>query len=535
VEYGGDGTAVTAVPETGYHFVDWSDGSTANPRTDTNVMADVDVTANFAINIYDLTIAVIPTAGGTTNPTAGVHSYEHSSVVDVTQTPAAGYEFSHWSGDCAGSGACQVTIDEEKTVTANYILTGGITVFEVAEPMDGTEFTFSGDLGSFNLSGGESEAAGDLLPGDYTITQTVPSGWSLIGASCTGADYDVITNGVTVHLDEGESAGCTFTNHELGTITIEKATDPAGGTGFEFTGDLGDFSLDDGGSYLEIDLDAGTYTVTEEVKTGWILEEVDCTGGDFIGVQGGVRIELEPGDDVTCSFGNQQLGSITIEKATDPAGGVGFAFTGDLGAFSLDDGGSKLEANLITGQYGITETIPTGWVLENVTCTGGDFTETSDGVVVDLDPGEDVTCTFNNQQLGSITIEKVTDPAGGTDFDFTGDLGAFSLDDGGSQSFSNLAIGSYSIDELLPGDWQLAGVSCTGGDYTETSTGVSIELDAGESIICTFDNQAPTVVLGLDNYLPFMFNGSAATPLAPETEGLGERIRRIIEAFLQGS
>ena len=31
----GTGSAVTAVPATGYHFVNWSDASTANPRTDT--------------------------------------------------------------------------------------------------------------------------------------------------------------------------------------------------------------------------------------------------------------------------------------------------------------------------------------------------------------------------------------------------------------------------------------------------------------------------------------------------------------------
>jgi hypothetical protein len=29
VEHGSDGTAVTAVPDTGYHFVKWSDGLTA--------------------------------------------------------------------------------------------------------------------------------------------------------------------------------------------------------------------------------------------------------------------------------------------------------------------------------------------------------------------------------------------------------------------------------------------------------------------------------------------------------------------------
>jgi hypothetical protein len=55
VDYGADGTAVTAEPATGYHFVNWSDGSTDNPRTDTNVMADVDVTANFAVNTTSVT------------------------------------------------------------------------------------------------------------------------------------------------------------------------------------------------------------------------------------------------------------------------------------------------------------------------------------------------------------------------------------------------------------------------------------------------------------------------------------------------
>src|SRR5207247_11170600 len=49
VDYGSNGTAVTAVPDLHYHFVNWSDSSTANPRTDTTVGANLSVTANFAI------------------------------------------------------------------------------------------------------------------------------------------------------------------------------------------------------------------------------------------------------------------------------------------------------------------------------------------------------------------------------------------------------------------------------------------------------------------------------------------------------
>jgi uncharacterized repeat protein (TIGR02543 family) len=47
VNYGTSGTAVTAVPNTGYAFVNWSDGATTNPRTDLNVTNNITVTANF--------------------------------------------------------------------------------------------------------------------------------------------------------------------------------------------------------------------------------------------------------------------------------------------------------------------------------------------------------------------------------------------------------------------------------------------------------------------------------------------------------
>lgn len=60
VNYGSDGTAITAVPNSGYYFVDWSDGAVSNPRTDLSVTGDISVTANFAANPLPPT----PVAGG---------------------------------------------------------------------------------------------------------------------------------------------------------------------------------------------------------------------------------------------------------------------------------------------------------------------------------------------------------------------------------------------------------------------------------------------------------------------------------------
>ena len=53
---GSDGSAVTAIPNTGYSFVNWDDAVTDNPRTDTNVTTNITVTANFSLDpIYGCT------------------------------------------------------------------------------------------------------------------------------------------------------------------------------------------------------------------------------------------------------------------------------------------------------------------------------------------------------------------------------------------------------------------------------------------------------------------------------------------------
>ena len=95
VNHAASGTAVTAVPDAGYHFVDWSDASTVNPRTDTNVQANLSVTANFAINTYTLTYTA--GANGTitgTSPQTVAHGSEGTA---VTAVPDAHYHFVNWS------------------------------------------------------------------------------------------------------------------------------------------------------------------------------------------------------------------------------------------------------------------------------------------------------------------------------------------------------------------------------------------------------------------------------------------------------
>jgi len=122
--------SITATPNAGYEFDHWT-GDVANPDSaSTTVTMDGNktVTAHFALlpTTYELTMAVDPTAGGTTDPTVGVHTYPEDEVVAITAYASAGYEFDHWTGDVAdpNSATTTVTMDGDKTVTAYFVPAG---------------------------------------------------------------------------------------------------------------------------------------------------------------------------------------------------------------------------------------------------------------------------------------------------------------------------------------------------------------------------------------------------------------------------
>ena len=88
---------LTATPATGYHFTGWSgdlSGST-NPVTVT-MDANKTITANFAINTYAL---IINATNGTVAQNPNQALYDSNATVQLTATPATGYQFIGWSGD----------------------------------------------------------------------------------------------------------------------------------------------------------------------------------------------------------------------------------------------------------------------------------------------------------------------------------------------------------------------------------------------------------------------------------------------------
>ncbi len=107
-----DSITVTATPDTGYHFVNWTEDGTeviASPEYTFMVTGARNLTANFAINSYAIDISA-----GKNGSVSGSESgtYNHSSSVTVTATPDKGYHFVNWTEN-----GTEVSTDPEYTFT----------------------------------------------------------------------------------------------------------------------------------------------------------------------------------------------------------------------------------------------------------------------------------------------------------------------------------------------------------------------------------------------------------------------------------
>lgn len=120
VDHGSDGTTITAVPNTGYHFLKWSDDSTQNPRRDTNLTRNINVYAVFAIDTHTLSY-LAGTGGAITGIASQTINYGLDGQV-VTAVPAIGYRFVKWSDNTTTNPRTDRSIVSDFSVSAIFEL-----------------------------------------------------------------------------------------------------------------------------------------------------------------------------------------------------------------------------------------------------------------------------------------------------------------------------------------------------------------------------------------------------------------------------
>ena len=126
------GTVVTltATPTGGSLFSGWSGVCSGTGSCVVTMNAAKAVTATFMLASQTLTVTKAGNGAGTvTSSPAGIacgadcaEIYQAGAVVTLTATPAAGSTFAGWIGGCAGTGACAVTMNAAKTMTALFII-----------------------------------------------------------------------------------------------------------------------------------------------------------------------------------------------------------------------------------------------------------------------------------------------------------------------------------------------------------------------------------------------------------------------------
>jgi hypothetical protein len=375
-----------------------------------------------------------------------------------------------------------------------------------------------------NLDPGEptatTDANGDYVftnvaAGDYTVREAPDADQpnSLQGMVCT--DPNPCEHAVTISQANMNSSGNDFGNFKPGSVTVKKLTNPAGGTGFQFHPDAGlggpNFTLDDGQTKTFSNVVPGTYTVDELAKAGWDLSGISCDDNDSSGSGQTAEFNVDPGENVKCTFTNTQRGTVTVAKTSDPAGGTGFGFQPDAGLggapFTLDDGGSTAYS-VAPGSYDVSEVATPNWQLTNIGCSDANSTGDVANATAHyhVGAGENVVCTFTNTANASLTIVKDAVPDAAQAFGFTttgSGMSDFSLDDDGDNSngvsntktftFDSTAFGAKTVSEASTSGWTLSSVNCTGDPDAQVSGATaSLNLGAGENAVCTFTNTQNT-------------------------------------------
>lgn len=154
----GTQVTLTATPDTGYHFVQWTDGNTDNPRTIT-VTGDETYRATSALNIYTITV----NGDAHTASTTGSGQWGYGSQFQISATPDSNYHFVAWN--------------DGNTENPRYITVTGDATYTASMAIDTYTLTvLSDDVNEGSVSGGGTYNYGTSVQ----ISATAESGYEFV-------------------------------------------------------------------------------------------------------------------------------------------------------------------------------------------------------------------------------------------------------------------------------------------------------------------------------------------------------------------
>lgn len=362
----GNSVSIQATPDAsqGYNFLNWSGSSVSSDNPyNFQVYYDLNLTANFALNDYSLTVNA-----GTGGVASGSTSSPHGSLAPISASPNSGYSFAGWIGDGISdpsSPSTTVSMTKARTVTASFSLnsypltllvddggtvsgdgnfTHGTNAPILAVPNHGYSFTgWTGDgitdptspsttvqmnqtqtitanfqLNTYALSlnsstGGSVSGDGNFTHGsNASIVATPAVGYSFNGWTGDGI-ADSTSASTTVSMTEARTASVTFSLNSYNLNIISEGNGTAIGEG--------NFSYN------------SLAPVNAFPQSGYVFLNWTGTGITDLN-QSSTTVLMNQDRNVTVRFGEQTLSSTYLFISSIPNNG---GTTSGAGSYSLDE------------------------------------------------------------------------------------------------------------------------------------------------------------------------------------------------------
>jgi uncharacterized repeat protein (TIGR02543 family) len=175
----GSVVSVTATPNTGYTFTNWTDGATVvsiSPGYQFTMAGNKALVANFAPVVpgkFAVVLSSSPVAGGTT---IGSGSYDPGSSVTVTATTNTGYTFVNWTDNgniVSTSSSYQFALSSNRTLVANFRV---VPATQVALNLSSSPAAGGTTTGAGSFTAGTSVTVSAAANANYTFVNWTDNG-----------------------------------------------------------------------------------------------------------------------------------------------------------------------------------------------------------------------------------------------------------------------------------------------------------------------------------------------------------------------
>ncbi|MGB4967682.1 MAG: hypothetical protein WBO35_05790, partial [Candidatus Saccharimonadales bacterium] len=437
---------------------------------------------------------------------------------DVVNIPSSQYAYYTYNGT-QYSAAATLPATGAVTVTASpksYTFTFNGQTYTLPYTLTGTtswSYTFT------NAPCTTTAAAPTVVPecGPNNDAVTVPANTATVTYTSTGwvnGSLTVTATAAPGYVITGDSTW-TFTDANVpctGSITVVKNVDTDGDGVVDVTNSTEWNWNTDGsatfpyatGSGNAVTVNAGTYTVKEQQKAGYMVTASSCTGETApASPSTSLNVTVSKDEAVTCTFMNtRETGTLEVKKVLSPATDAGKfnlqinGQTAGTGA-NVGDGGTTGAVTVGSGNYTVGETASSSTNLANYTsnyvCLDGTTVVASGtGTSVSglhVSNNHRVVCTFTNTRktVELRVVKDVVNFNGGTktyaDFHFQNNMGPL-------QTFlaTTSPDGARTITVNVGDSFSITEPEANTMGYTTTYSGCTGTIVEGQNYTCTITN-----------------------------------------------